>query len=102
MQTLLEFLILSASLVIAKPFQPAPTNVLTGELHHEQGWSARPTPPPSLELVRRRLGELDALHKRAAGSITSGEFLGFFAPDNTCGYDGGQLGMLTTGLMSYY
>jgi hypothetical protein len=50
------------------------------------GWSPRPTEAPPLELFIKR-----DLQKKA---LTSGELIGYFAPDSICGYISASIGKL--------
>lgn len=90
-----SFTILSVLYVLtnAIAFLPQPTGQRFAPSHHAQGRLGWPTPSPDLELVKRRLNDNMNVAKRATISFTSGEFLGFIAPDNTCGYINGQFGM---------
>jgi hypothetical protein len=95
MKNLLAFSLVFSSCVLAELVLPQPTDRDASIVYDDHGWSARPTPAPQVELLKRALGVNEALPKRAA-TITSGEFLGFVAPDNTCGYVEGQFGMFCT------
>jgi hypothetical protein len=98
MKSLLTFSLVLAAHVLAEPILPQRTEAHAGIVYNGKGWSARPTQAPQLELLKRRLGENVVLPKRAAVSFTSGEFLGFIAPDNTCGYIDGEFGMWLSSL----
>jgi hypothetical protein len=90
MRGLFTFAIASASTALAA--QLAKATVSTQDnVYDPQGYSARPTPPPSFDLVKRKLKENAHLVKR--DTLSSGELIGYFGPDNTCGYVNGQLGM---------
>lgn len=88
MKVFLLAAVLSQS-ILASPHKPAPTSqdAVDGSI----GWSARPTQPPNLELVKRKLFENAGIARREA--VTSGQLIGYIGQDNTCGYIDGQLGM---------
>jgi hypothetical protein len=90
-------LILIAALSQTILASPAST-VWDNEVHYTTGWTARPTPPPNFELLRRNAMEDGEVAKRA---ITSGELIGYLGPDNTCGYISGQLGMFYWALTTW-
>jgi hypothetical protein len=74
-----------AKLVYAIPnAQPNPTMDLKPLYDAVFGYSPQITAAPSLELMRRR-----GLDRR---ELTSGELIGYFAPDSMCGYISGSLG----------
>jgi hypothetical protein len=81
----------SASTALAKLHSPEPTVSSAIEEYDPQGWTARPTPPPSLELVKRKLLQNNNVAKR---SISSGQLVGYLGSDETCGYINGELGMI--------
>ena len=74
-----------ATLAFAIEFkEPQPTDAFADAFSKLQGWTPRPTEKPVMRID---------LHKRAATS-SAGSFLGYFAPDNTCGYVDGRLGLM--------
>jgi hypothetical protein len=70
--------------VLGNPYFPIVTSITIDAIHGFQ-----PTPPPRPELVRRRL-ENAALKKR---QFTSGQIIGSYVDDRTCGYNNGRPGM---------
>jgi len=53
------------------------------------GWTPKPTQAPSLEFIKNR-----GLFARqpATATLSSGELVGYFAPDSTCGFISGSIG----------
>ena len=77
----------AAELAAAIPnSQPAPTRVVENE-YNPFGWSPNPTEAPSMELLKRAL-----LFDKRQVSISSGQLVGYFAPDTICGYISGSIG----------
>jgi hypothetical protein len=66
----------------ALSFNPKPTPSDEGTASMGQGWTPKPTQKTEISL--------NDLRRRAASS--SQEFLGYAAPDNTCGFIEGNLG----------
>jgi hypothetical protein len=68
--------------------QPNPT-LAAENVYDGLGWTPAPTDAPyfegGYELVRRGLD----MNKRA---LTSGQLIGYFAPDSICGYISGSIG----------
>jgi hypothetical protein len=50
------------------------------------GWTPRPTEGPTMELMKKR-----GLYARDA-TLSSGQLIGYFAPDTLCGYISGSIG----------
>jgi hypothetical protein len=66
----------------------APEPTLASEnVYDAFGWTPAPTDAPSLELLKRGAG-----HNLVARALTSGELLGYVAPDSMCGYISGSIG----------
>ncbi|KAF2663484.1 hypothetical protein BT63DRAFT_461210 [Microthyrium microscopicum] len=82
-----SLLLAAASLVAELAFAvpnaaPAPTGATNIDLG-VWGASPRPTDGPNFELMRKRGVER---------ALSSGQLVGYFAPDATCGYNSGKLG----------
>lgn len=99
MKALSLLILTSASSVLARLHLPRATSA--EHVSDSLGFSARPTPPPNYELVKRKLHENIHLAKRAS-TLSSGEFLGYIGPDNTCGYVNGQLGKETCPSITFF
>lgn len=67
---------------------PLPAPTVANMDHLLLGWTPRPTEGPSLEMMKKR-----GIYARQA-SLSSGQLIGYFAPDATCGYISGSIGML--------
>jgi hypothetical protein len=62
----------------------------TAAVHNDfslNGWTPIPTDAPILDLFKRKSG----LGRRQV-SASSGQLIGYFGPDATCGFDNGALG----------
>ena len=86
MQLTLTFLGLLATLCHSIPNPlPAPTIPAIDDFDLF-GWTPRPTEGPSMELMKKR-----GLFARQA-TLSSGQLVGYFAPDTLCGYISGSIG----------
>jgi hypothetical protein len=92
MKAVLTFSILQTCLAFTETRLPKETVSSINDLYGPQEWSTQPTPPPSIELVKRKLGDNVPLAKRAA-TLSSGELLGYLADSNTCGFVNGEPGI---------
>jgi hypothetical protein len=79
-----------------KILYPGPTPAHFDGLGLENGFTPLPTEGPSLELLKKRDVHLEKRGELVARSLTftNGELIAYTAPDNTCGYISGSLGML--------
>jgi hypothetical protein len=78
---------LAAELVLAAP-NSAPEPTLASENGYDVlGWTPAPTDAPSLELMKRGVNMVER-------DLTSGQLIGYFAPDSMCGYISGNIGMI--------
>jgi hypothetical protein len=82
----LAFAGLAAVLVHAIPNAVPEPTLASENVYNAFGWTPAPTEAPSLELLKRGVG----LVRR---DLTSGELIGYFAPDTMCGYISGSIGM---------
>jgi hypothetical protein len=86
MQLILTLLGLLATLCHSIPNHlPAPTIPAIDDFDLF-GWTPRPTEGPSMELMKKR-----GLFARQA-TLSSGQLVGYFAPDTLCGYISGSIG----------
>jgi hypothetical protein len=66
---------------------PAPTAAIHNAFSLN-GWTPIPTDAPIFDLFKRSSG----IGRRQV-SASSGQLIGYFGPDATCGFDNGELGM---------